>query len=40
MPPHPLDFDINQIDVIVAYLQGDLDKEIYMIICYMLGLFV
>jgi len=28
-----LDFEIHQVDVVAAYLQGDLDKEIYM--CHM-----
>ena len=32
MPSHPLYFDIYQIDIIVVYLQGDLDEEIYMTI--------
>jgi len=27
-----LDFEIHQVDIVAAYLQGDLDKEIYMII--------
>jgi len=27
-----LDFEIHQVDVIAAYLQGDFDEEIYMII--------
>jgi len=27
-----LDFEIHQVDIVAAYLQGDLDEEIYMII--------
>jgi len=25
-----LDFEIYQVDIVIAYLQGDLDEEIYM----------
>jgi len=27
-----LDFEIHQVDIVAAYLQDDLDKEIYMTI--------